>query len=392
MPGISCLKTPFCGYNFSGIVRYIRNKGNLLTSDTTDTASGAPGASAEEGLLKIAVDAMGGDHAPAEVVRGVLHYITVSANTEVLLVGDPEKIQEEITAACTENSFGEETLSRIQIIPAATVIGMHEHPMEGFRTKRDASLVVATDLVRQGRANACFSAGNTGACMVAATQLLGRTADIRRPAIATLLPTENGGVTLVVDAGANVDCRSSQMVQFAWLGSIYAERALQKSRPRVGLLSNGEEDAKGNELVREVNALLKEEKPALNFIGNVEGNHVFEGAADVVVCDGFVGNVLLKSAEGAVKMAMTILTQEREEEKDEAAREIMAHMISRLRKRVDYAEVGGAPLLGVDGVAFIAHGRSEARAISNGIRQAVLAARSGYVEAVRNALQGMRAE
>ncbi|MBC8101214.1 MAG: phosphate acyltransferase PlsX [Cytophagales bacterium] len=343
--------------------------------------------------LKIAVDAMGGDHAPSEVVRGAIRFAAASTgNTKVLLVGDPERIEREIAESAVQHPEMASFAAHLHIVPASEIIAMHEHPMEAFRDKRDASLVVATDLVRQGAAHACFSAGNTGACMIAATQLLGRTADIKRPAIATLLPTELGRPILIVDAGANVDCRPSQLVQFAYLGSIYAEKVLGIGQPRIGLLSNGEEDAKGNEQVRDVNRLLTAERPRLNFVGNVEGNHVFEGNVDVVVCDGFVGNVLLKGAEGAVKMAMTFLSQQANDAKDEAERDILLQALLRLRHKVDYAEVGGAPLLGVNGVAFIAHGRSDAKAIASGIRQAVSAARSGYVDAVKNALHGMRAE
>ena len=348
----------------------------------------------QEMPLKIAVDAMGGDHAPAEIVRGAVQFVGASTDgTEVFLVGDPDRIHAEMVAATAQHpASASAAATHIQVYPAATVIEMDEHPMEAFRDKRDASLVVATDLVRQGRAHACFSAGNTGACMVAATQLLGRTTDIKRPAIATLMPTEAGRPTLVVDAGANVDCRPSQLVQIAYLGAIYAEKVLGIENPTVGLLSNGEEDAKGNEQVREVNRLLTAERPRINFIGNVEGNHVFEGGVDVVVCDGFVGNVLLKGAEGIVKLILSYMSRDAKAAPDEETRKILQHSLSQIRQRVDYAETGGAPLLGVNGVAFIAHGRSDAKAIANGIRQAALAARSGYVDAVKSALQGMRAE
>lgn len=337
---------------------------------------------------------MGGDHAPAEIVLGAVQFVGASTDgTEVFLVGDPRRIQAEMAIATAQHPLAAgSAASRIHIVPTATVIEMDEHPMEAYRDKRDASLVVATDLVRQGQVHACFSAGNTGACMIAATQLLGRAGDIKRPAIATLMPTEAGRTTLVVDAGANVDCRPSQLVQFAYLGAVYAEKVLGIQNPRIGLLSNGEEDAKGNEQVREVNRLLTAERPKLNFTGNVEGNHVFEGNVDVVVCDGFVGNVLLKGAEGIVKLILSYLDKDADAAGDEETRRILLHSLSMVRQRVDYAEIGGAPLLGVNGVAFIAHGRSDAKAIANGIRQAAIAARSGYVDAVKTALQGLRAE
>jgi glycerol-3-phosphate acyltransferase PlsX len=263
---------------------------------------------------------------------------------------------------------------------------MDEHPAEAVREKRDASLVVCADLVRSGEAQAAFSAGNTGAVLVAAISLLEKIPGVKRPAIATTMPTETGGRCIVVDAGANIDCRASHLLQFGLLGSVYAEKALGIPNPRVGLLANGEEATKGNELSREAFALLAD-APALNFVGNVEGNHVFEGGVDVVVCDGFVGNVLLKGAEGTVRLVLSLLAADARRAGDEAIREALLASLLRLRQRVDYSEFGGAPLLGVNGVSFIAHGRSDSKAIANGIRMAVAAARSGYVSAVRLRLQ-----
>lgn len=349
--------------------------------------------------LKIAVDAMGGDYAPAEIVRGATAFLRSASNeddaiishAQVILVGDPERIQAEIEASDAEHPLLASAKERLHIVPASQVIGMDEHPMEACRDKRDASLMVATGLVRTGAAHACISAGNTGACMIAARQLLGLAPDVKRPAIATIMPTEVGGYTIVVDAGANVDCRPGQLVQFAYLGSIYMEKVLGVQNPRVGLLSNGEEEAKGNDLVHEVHPLLAAQRPTLNFIGNVEGNHVFEGNVDVVVCDGFVGNVLLKGAEGTAKLAMTLLAQDAKKTEDETIRKVLLAALLRLRARMDYAEIGGAPLLGVNGPAFIAHGRSDAKAIANGIRRAAHAAHSGYVEAVKDALHGVQA-
>jgi len=349
--------------------------------------------------LKIAVDAMGGDYAPTEIVRGVVAFLSLPKESDapetsatVLLVGDPDRLQQEIESALAHHPLTAGDAARLSIIPAEQVIGMHEHPMRAFLDKPKASLVVATELVKRGEAHACISAGNTGACMVAATQLLGRVADIKRPAIATLMPVETGGYSIVVDAGANVDCKPGQLVQFAYLGSIYAEKALGIQNPRVGLLSNGEEEAKGNDLVHEVHPRLAAERPRLNFIGNVEGNHVFEGGVDVIVSDGFIGNVLLKSAEGAAKLAMTLLARDAKATEDEQVRNVLLAALLRLRQRMDYAEVGGAPLLGVNGASFIAHGRSDANAIANGIRRAAHAAGTNYVEAIQIALKGMGAE
>lgn len=328
--------------------------------------------------VTIAVDAMGGDYAPAEVIKGVAEFARNSV-AEVLLVGLPAQI-EPLLAREDMNSDG-----RIRVVPATEVIAMHEHPTEAVLRKKDASLVVCARLVRDGQAHATFSAGNTGAVMFAAIRLMEKVAGVKRPAIATMLPTENGGRVIVVDAGANVDCKASQLVQFGLLGSIYAQKVLHIARPRVGLLANGEEETKGNELGREVYHLLAQ--APLHFVGNVEGNHVFEGRADVVVCDGFVGNVLLKGAEGTVRMVLSLLARDARNQNNETIREALLDSLLRLRQQVDYAEYGGAPLLGVNGVSFIAHGRSDAKAIANGIRMAARAASSGYVEAVRTTLQ-----
>jgi glycerol-3-phosphate acyltransferase PlsX len=339
--------------------------------------------------VRIAVDAMGGDHAPVEVVRGAIDFLRLSPaqeDAQVILVGDPLLIEAEIAVlAALDETVAE---GRVIIQPATQNIAMDEHPMEAVRKKPDSSLVLPVSMVRQGKAEAAFSAGNTGAFMIACMQILERlVSDIRRPAIATFLPNEQGHYSLLVDAGANVDCRPSHLLSFALLGSVYAEKALGIVAPRVGVLANGEEPAKGNELSREAHALLAA-NPTINFIGNIEGNHFFEGRADVVVCDGFVGNVLLKGAEGIAKLALGLLSHEIHNTTDPVLRAALSRAHTHMSARLDYAEVGGAPLLGVNGVAIIAHGRSNRTAIANGIRQAAGAARSGYVDAVRNALKG----
>lgn len=352
---------------------------------------------ADDTPLKIAVDAMGGDYAPAEVVRGAYTFARTSGantadNTEVLLVGDPARLEAEIAACIAHSAAIGEAIRPLplSIVPASQVIEMDEHPMDAFRAKPDSSIVVCADMVRRGDAHATFSAGNTGAVMVAAMQVLERIEGIKRPAIATLMPTEIGTQAVVVDAGANVDCRPSHLLHFALLGSVYAERVLGIARPRLGLLANGEEESKGNELSREAYGLLRD-SPLLNFIGNIEGNHVFEGRADVIVCDGFVGNVLLKGAEGTVRLVLSLLARDAKAAQDEVIREALLNSLLRLRQKVDYSEFGGAPLLGVNGVTVIAHGRSDSKAIASGIRQAIRAARSGYVEAVRTAMKEVQA-
>ncbi len=337
----------------------------------------------------IAVDAMGGDYAPAEVVRGAAIYLHRHAgvdNSRVVLVGVEDQIRGELAAIqAGGHQYSAFSHDRLDIVPADEIVAMDEHPMEAFRHKPHSSLVQTVRLVKQGRAHGAFSAGNTGAFMVAATYLLERIDGIKRLPIATMFPKETGGRAVVVDAGANVDCKPSHMAQFGLLGSIYAEKVLGVERPRVGLLSNGEEDAKGNELVRETRNLLRD-NPLLNFVGNVEGNHVFEGGVDVVVCDGFVGNVLLKGAEGIVRLVLSLLAADARAAHDEHIREALLASLLKLRSRVDYAEMGGAPLLGVNGPVFIAHGRSDARAITTGIRIAAQASRSGYVASIRAAV------
>ena len=334
---------------------------------------------------------MGGDHAPAEVVHGALLYARMAVEgsvppADVLLVGDAPRVESEMRAHSAQAGLTYPPVG-IEVIPTTQVIGMDEHPTEAVRDKRDSSLVRSVSLVREGQVDACFSAGNTGAMMVAALQILERAEGVKRPPIATTLPTEAGGFAVLVDAGANVDCKPGQLVQFALLGSVYASAVLGIENPRVGLLSNGEEDSKGNETTRETLGLLRAAAgTGLNFIGYVEGNHAFEGGADVIVCDGFEGNILLKGAEGTARMVLTALRDHIRDEPDEGARETLKRALGVLRQRADYADVGAAPLLGVKGLAFIGHGRSSAAAIASGIRQAARAAHSDYLQAARSAL------
>lgn len=335
-------------------------------------------------MLSLSVDAMGGDHAPGEIVAGAVRFVREGGveadDVRLLLVGDPEAVRAELAR------HGALDDPRLTPYPASEVIAMHDHPMEALRRKPDASLVVAARLVRDGEAAATVSAGNTGACMIAAIQLIGRLSGINRPAIATAIPTEDGGVALVVDAGANVDCRPSHLVQFALMGSVYAQKVLGIDAPRVGLLSNGEEESKGNELVKETRPLLAD--APIRFVGAIEGNHVTEGAADVVVCDGFAGNVLLKAVEGMARLSLKVLAAEAQASPGDAS---LARALDVLRRRVDYSEYGGAPLLGIAGVSIIAHGRSDAKAIASAIRIAAQAARADYVAGVADAIQAMKA-
>ncbi len=309
--------------------------------------------------MRIALDAMGGDHAPAVPVEGAV-LAGRELGVEVLLVGDQAAVEVELGKHDTAGL-------PLRVIHAAQRMEMDE-PASAVRRKRDSSIWVATELVKQGQAEAVVSAGHTGAAMASAFLVLGALRGIERPAIAALLPTLRGAA-IMLDVGACVDCGPRQLVQFAIMGSEYAKRVLGKPSPRVGLLSIGEEDTKGNDVTREAFRLLQ--AGPIHFIGNLEGRDVYSGAADVIVCDGFIGNVALKISEGLAD-AMTRLLK----------REVAATALGRLgflllrpafarfRTRIDYAEYGGAPLLGVNGICIICHGRSSARAIKNAMRVA----------------------
>ncbi|MGI9951088.1 phosphate acyltransferase PlsX [Moorellaceae bacterium AZ2] len=310
--------------------------------------------------MKIAVDAMGGDNAPRAIVRGALA-AAQEGWAEVILVGDARAIEKELK----DGASGIEP----EIVHTEQVITMDEQPALALRRKKEASIVLATRLVKEGRAQAVVSAGSTGAQMAAALLILGRSGNIQRPAIATFLPTLEGP-KLLLDAGANVDCRPEHLYEFAHMGSLYAHKILGIPSPRVGLVNVGVEAGKGNELVLQTYGLLK--TSPLHFIGNVESRDLPRGVADVYVCDGFTGNVLLKFGEG---LALAIFAKIQEEVKRNFSARLGAALmlpaLRRLKQEVDYAEYGGAPLLGVQGVSIICHGSSDERAIKNAVRVAV---------------------
>lgn len=320
----------------------------------------------------IAVDAMGGDGAPQTVVRGALDAVN-DGGLEVLLVGPQRRLRREL---------GRFRLlpSGIELVEAPDVIGMHDPPVSVLRGKRRSSLNVCAEMVADGSASAMVTAGNTGAAWVAAKSSLGMIEGVDRPALAAVVP-KSEDQTLVLDVGANVECKPRQLVQFAVMGSFYAEQVLGVASPRVGLMSVGEEDTKGGPQVRERNRLLK--AVGINFIGNVEGSHVFGNNVDVIVCDGFTGNVILKVAEGFGEMVVGMLMDEVRQSPMYGAGLLMAKGAFRnLRRKVDYAEYGGAPLLGVDGACLIGHGRSSSKAIRNAIRFAGSYASSGVIEMI----------
>lgn len=323
----------------------------------------------------IAVDAMGGDNAPAEIVKGAVQGSKLHG-VDVILVGDEARIK-----SCLPSELVR--ASSVAIKHASEIVGMDEHASV-IRTRKDASVVVAASLVKEGEADAMVSAGNTAAAMAVAALRLGRIPGIDRPAIASVMPSPGGG-TVLLDAGAVVNCSPANLQQFAFMGSIYAEKVLSIDRPRVGLLSVGEEKSKGNDVIKAAHEALVSSN--LNFIGNVEGCDLFSGKADVVVCDGFSGNVALKTSEGLAGYIERLI-------KEELQAHPLAYIplamlkpfLGRIKKNLDYSEYGGAPLLGLNGVCIICHGRSKARAICNAVRAAKEATVRGVVNNIRDSV------
>ncbi len=325
--------------------------------------------------MRIALDAMGGDYAPTEIVLGAVEAAALQPELEILLVGLPQAIE----------TCGVKLPGNVSVYPASEVIGMDEHPATAIRRKKDASIVVATRLIKEGKAEAVVSSGSTGAQMAAALLGLGRIRGIERPAIATVLPTAQGG-KLVLDVGANADAKPQHLYQYGVMGSIYAEKILHIPNPKVALLNIGSEETKGSELALAAYELLKQ--APINFSGNIEGREVPKGEADVVVCDGFVGNVVLKFAEG---MAVTLFEMIKEQITSTPWRKLGAGIVKpglkQVAKLLDYAEYGGSPLLGVEGVSIVCHGSSKAKAIRNAVRVAAECVQSGYLEEIKNNLR-----
>jgi phosphate acyltransferase len=324
-------------------------------------------------MVRIAIDAMGGDHAPAVMIDGALAAAR-HLDLELALVG-PTAVLEEALAMHPDAS----TLP-ISIVEAPDVIGMADTPAAALRRKPRASIRVAAELVASGDAGALVSAGHTGATVMATHGAFGMIPGVDRPALATTIPTRARPAVLL-DAGASVECRPQHLLQFAIMGSVYARLALTIERPRVGLLSIGEEASKGNELTRDAHRLLK--ASPLNFIGNVEGREIYSGVADVIVCDGFTGNVVLKTSEGLVETVAALLGDELQGTFSSQ----MGYLLSRrayrrFQRRVDYSEFGGAPLLGVAGLAIVGHGRSSVKAVRNAIAMAYRFATSDFIPRV----------
>ncbi|MDG2990171.1 phosphate acyltransferase PlsX [Candidatus Synechococcus calcipolaris G9] len=311
---------------------------------------------------RIAIDAMGGDYAPDEIVAGALR-AREELDVEVLLVGDPEKINRYLQEHAPSTTP--------EIIPATDVVEMNEVPLVALKRKPNASINVAMELVKAGQADAVVSAGHSGAAMAAALLRLGRLPGIDRPAIGAVLPTLMAGKSvLVLDVGANVDCRPKYLEQFAIMGSIYSKYVLDVPDPKVGLLNIGEEDCKGNDIAVGANQLLRKNKQ-ISFLGNAEGRDVMSGQFDVIVCDGFVGNILLKFAESLGSVLVQILREELPRGwRGRIGTAFLRPNLRKIKQRMDHAEHGGGLLLGVDGICIISHGSSQAPSIFNAIRLA----------------------
>lgn len=333
--------------------------------------------------IRIVLDAMGGDFAPANEVQGAVRALRSSGNRfHVVLVGNEEAIRAELAKA------GETAGLNYSIVPASEVITMHDSPVAALKQKTDSSLVVGMTLHKEGKAEAFVSAGNTGAVTAASTLILGRVPGVSRPTIGAVFPSQ-AGPTLVVDAGAVTDCKPHFLFEFGVMGSLYSELVLKKKNPRVGLLNIGEEATKGNEQAHEAYKIFSEHKrSSLNFIGNIEGRDVLKGTADVVVCDGFTGNILLKFGESVPSYLKFQFKQYAEQVWwKKLLMGIMRRPLRTVFKDMDYQEFGGVPLLGVNGVTIIGHGGSTPKAIMNMLFRAEESVTGRINEKIREALR-----
>lgn len=325
-------------------------------------------------MVRVAIDAMGGDFGPAPIVAGVVEALK-TAKFEAILVGDESAIK---------LLLPESVKPIVKIVHADDVISMSDHATDALK-KKSSSIYIATELVREKKADAVVSAGHSGATMSLATLRIGRIDGIARPAIATLMPTVDGGKSLVLDVGANVDCKPEHLFQFGVMGVAYARDIMGIKKVKVGLLTNGEEETKGNEVTKEAAAMLRS---LPEFIGNVEGNNIFDGSVHVVVCDGFVGNVVLKTSEGVADTIGKFMKNHIKKSAFASFGSVfMRKVFSNLKQQIDYAEYGGAPLLGVNGAAIVSHGKSNPKAIKNAIFQAINFVKSDVNKHIKASLE-----
>ncbi|SDW01307.1 phosphate:acyl-[acyl carrier protein] acyltransferase [Marininema mesophilum] len=327
--------------------------------------------------MRIAFDAMGGDHAPTAVIDGVLQAAKSWPDTEIVLVGKDEVVTPVLERAAMDH---------LSIRTATEVINAEDEPVRAIRRKKDSSMVVGCEMVKEGAADAFISAGNTGVLMAAGLFSTGRIPGIDRPALAPSFPTVTGGKVLVLDVGANPEARPEHLQQYALMGSVYVESGWGIARPRVGLLNIGTEENKGTSLQKEAFGLIKE--LPINFVGNVEARDVLEGVCDVLVCDGFSGNILLKNTEGVANAVFVKLKEEfTRNPLNKLAAAILKPSLKRFASSMDYKEYGGAPLLGLGGAIIKAHGSSDARAIYNAVRQARLFIERGVIRRISEDLE-----
>jgi len=326
-------------------------------------------------LMKIAIDAMGGDFGPTPIIEGVIEALKKRDFT-AYLVGDEEKIKPLVPS---------NLLKKVRFINSKDVIKMSDGATEAVKRK-DSTIYKSIELLKNKEVDGVVSAGHSGATMSLATLRLGRIKGIKRPSIVTFMPTIKKHYTLVLDVGANVDCDSNNLYQFGLMGEVYAQVVLNKQTPKIGLLSNGEEESKGNSVTKE--AFLKL-KPLDNFIGNVEGGDIFKGDVDVIVCDGFIGNILLKTSEGVAETISTLIKQEIRSSGilQKIGALLLKPVFKGLKKATDYAEYGGAPLLGVNGCVIISHGKSNSKAIKNAIFQAIKYIENDVTKKIENSLK-----
>lgn len=325
-------------------------------------------------MKRVVIDAMGGDFGPAPVIAGVIDALKVK-KFEAVLVGDENQIRDLLPMSLQ---------SKVTIVHCTDVISMHDHATDALK-KKNSTIYVATELVRNGKGDALVSAGHSGATMSLATLRIGRISGVSRPAIATFMPTVDGRRTLVLDVGANVDCKAEHLFQFGILGLAYADSIMGINKVKVGILANGEEDTKGNEVTKEASKMLS---VMPEFIGNVEGNNIFDGSVNVVVCDGFVGNIVLKTSEGVADTIGKFMKNHIKGSPFASFGAVfMKKVFSKLKQQIDYAEYGGAPLLGVNGAVIISHGKSNAKAIKNAIFQAIAFADSDVNFKIENSIK-----
>jgi len=323
--------------------------------------------------MRVALDAMGGDFAPAVTIEGAVETVNETTDIEIVLVGDEPSIAKELSGK-------KYPPNRLQIRHASQIVGMNEPALSALRKKKDSSIRRAVELAKNQEADAVVSAGHSGVAMAMALLMFKASEGVHRPAIATIMPTLKGPFVLV-DAGANVDCDPENLLQFALMGDAYCRTMFGNPEPKIALLSIGEEDTKGNMLTKEAFKLIKDSP--VRFIGNIEGKDIFTGAADVVVCDGFIGNIVLKTSEGLAEVIMKMLKREiADVTTGRVGYLLMKPALRNFKKKTDYAEYGGAPLLGINGTCIISHGRSSAKAIKNAIKVAAEFSRKRVYEII----------